>query len=206
MSKYIKERYTGTMPYKFIFNIDHDIYFEAMLESERCVAHNLNGQRCSRNVCIGINLCWSHLLKYKHLKIKTSTIPNAGKGLFAEDKSLAPDAVVFSEGDLIADYIGERIDRDTLIQRYAKHTAPYAFYLKNNVYIDSALERGFASLANAAPTQRQKNARFVPNMRENPQRIQLKATKSIRNGDEILAGYGTSYKFDEEYKTKYMRL
>ena len=156
MSKYIKERYTGTMPYKFIFNIDHDIYFEAMLESERCVAHNLNGQRCSRNVCIGINLCWSHLLKYKHLKIKTSTIPNAGKGLFAEDKSLAPDAVVFSEGDLIADYIGERIDRDTLIQRYAKHTAPYAFYLKNNVYIDSALERGFASLANAAPTQRQK--------------------------------------------------
>jgi hypothetical protein len=31
--------------------------------------------------------CFSHLPEYLHLKVKPSTIPNAGKGLFAFDKT-----------------------------------------------------------------------------------------------------------------------
>ena len=193
------------MPYIFTFFIDHNQGFQSILETEQCVAQNANGHRCSRKVCIGINLCWSHLLKYKHLRIKHSTIPNAGKGLFAIDNKQPENAIIFKKGDVIADYIGQTINAQTLRNRYEKHTAPYGIYLKKDTYIDAATERGYASLANQAPQSALKNAKFVPNFRLNPQRVQLKATKEIRNGNDILTSYGRSYKFNEEYETKYVR-
>ena len=65
------------MPYEFLFKPTN---FECNLKKERCVGHTKSGYQCKRQVCIGLNYCFSHLLLEKHLQIKKSTILGAGKG------------------------------------------------------------------------------------------------------------------------------
>jgi hypothetical protein len=76
----------------------------------------------------------------RHLRIKPSTIHNAGKGLFAEDSTQAPNAIIFRRDDDIIEYIGESIDRAELNRRY-HHTASYALQVRgdnnNLLYIDN---------------------------------------------------------------------
>ena len=66
---------------KFKFFINNEVAFECPINSARCIAHNANGTRCKRRVCIGTPYCFSHLPIYLHLKIMPSTIPQAGKGV-----------------------------------------------------------------------------------------------------------------------------
>jgi len=181
------------MPYQFKFYVHDNVLFCARLQSERCVGRCKNGAQCSRTTVIGTDLCWSHLLQIKHLRIKTSTIPNAGKGLFATDQELGPDDIVFKKGATICSYEGELINADELRRRYGHHTAPYALQLRRDAFIDSATERGYASLANRGAAAGQNNARFVVYR----QSVLMKATKNIRNGQEILVSYGSAYRFDE---------
>jgi hypothetical protein len=72
---------------KFKFFVDNEVAFQCNINSSRCIGHNNNGQRCKRRVCMATPYCFSHLPEYLHLKVKPSTIPNAGKGLFAFDKT-----------------------------------------------------------------------------------------------------------------------
>ena len=60
----------------------------------------------------------------KHLKIKASTIPGAGKGLYAYGGTRNSGKVVFKPKQLIADYDGEHISKAVLVSRYGSHTAP----------------------------------------------------------------------------------
>ena len=59
-----------------IFFVNNKIAFECPINSVRCIAHNSNGARCKRRVCIGSPYCFGHLPMYLHLKIMTSTIPH----------------------------------------------------------------------------------------------------------------------------------
>jgi len=196
------------MVYKFSFKQPADNEcFTCKLKCERCVGINRNGQQCRRQVCLGTNWCYQHLLSVRHLKIATSTIPNAGKGLFAENKTAPANAILFRKGQTIIDYRGETIDDDELNDRYGAYTAPYAVKVADNEYTDAACQRGVASHANSnANTQHSNNATLSLDRRN--RRINLKATKNIRNGMEIFASYGREYKFHEqgvEFGTKYAR-
>lgn len=200
------------MPYKFIFRVDDQTVFQAQLHNEQCAAHTKTGERCKRRVIIGLDLCYSHLLSVKHLRIKPSTIPEAGRGLFALNPKVAKDAIIFKTGDVIADYIGETLSNIQLRQRYHGHTAPYTIQLavgKNppatSVYEDCALVRGYAALCNQALRKREQNARLRVNTRLKPHRAQLVAMKNIRNDCEVLTHYGEMYEFDEDAETKYVR-
>ena len=195
------------MGFLFKFIVNHNVVFHARLDSSQCTATAANtAHRCRRRVVIGQDLCYSHLLSIKHLRIKPSNIPNAGKGLFCIDTKQPANAVIYRKGDRIGEYIGERIDLDELNDRYGNTTSPYAMKITNNEFIDAATARGYASLANRAPSANQANAEFPNcNYRAIPHRIYLVAKKDIKNGDEILTSYGKSYRMNANEKNETVR-
>ena len=187
------------MPYKFKFYIGDNIKFQSNVESMRCEAMSKDDQRCKNKVCIGSPYCWVHLLHLKHLRIKESNLADAGKGLFAVDPSKPDNAVIFKKNDLIVDYGGEIISGVELVDRYGEYTAPYGVILNQNrnTYEDAALKRGAGSLANQNPIENRNNAFLMANYRANPQKIQVKAEKNIKNNKEIYVDYGDEYDFDD---------
>jgi len=197
------------MPYKFKFERPNEECFTCNLQRERCTGFNKNGiDRCKRECYIPTNYCYQHLQSIKHLKIAPSTIPNAGKGLFAFDKTQPQDAIIFRPNQTIIEYRGERTTQTEIDNRYGDFTAPYALQVNRNLFIDSACNRGIGSLANTT-----RNTNFRTNARlsvsnTNHGSASLKATSNIRNGREIFVPYGSSYRLNEngvECSTKYVK-
>ena len=170
------------MVYTFEYSVNGQVTFRGDLRGQRCIGHCRNGRRCSRRSVIGCPYCFQHLKSDRHLRIKPSTIHNAGKGLFAEDSTQAPNAIIFRRNDNIVEYTGQNIDIDELNRRYHHHTAPYALQVRGDndpLYVDAATVRGVGSLSNHRAGNHQ-NARFVVNYQNNTAR--LRAIKNIRNG------------------------
>jgi hypothetical protein len=151
------------MPQYFRFRIGHRLVFQGELLSARCQAHTRAGRQCGRQTVIGLGLCWTHLMSVRHLKIQTSTIPGAGKGLFALDRARPHRQVLFHTDAIICEYGGEILDEDEKDERYEDKTAPYAVKINRNRYEDGATERGVGSLCKCATSRnkRQCKARFV---------------------------------------------
>jgi len=185
------------MPYTFDFQAP-DADFSCGIETKRCRGIAKSGNRCKRLVAIGTPLCFQHR---KDIKVKPSSIPDAGKGLFAHNKSKPANEVIFKRGTVITQYGGEKnLTKEDIDDRYGNNTAPYGVKYANNRYEDAACERGVGSLANKG-TGGQINAKLYPNGRGS---IFLKATKNIRNNREILLSYGRQYRLNEpdvEYST-----
>lgn len=178
----------------FTFSVNGYVQFQCALQSHRCVQNKSNGQRCKLRTVIGTNMCWRHLLTHHNLRIKESGIPGAGKGLFAMSKQ---NEIVFRKGDVIIEYLGEVITKNELDGRYGEYTAPYALQETRNRYLDSACNRGIASLANRPPVgqSQMKNAEFVYDQRA--KKIYMVSTRDILNGSEILVSYGRQYRLHE---------
>jgi hypothetical protein len=168
--------------------------FQCKVQCGRCVARNKNGTRCKRNVCTGRKVCHTHRKVDVGLEVKTSNIPNAGKGLFA--------AREFKKDSVIGVYAGEVL---TLAQHSARHGAnkhdhgPYSIQVGNRI-VDAACRRGLMSLANGSKSMARANARFVDNIRPSGG-INVKATKRIRSGQEIIVYYGADYFKSAKYHT-----
>ena len=198
------------MPNFFEFSINHRIRFRGQLTTEQCSCISSIGRRCRNKTVIGSGYCWQHLLSIKHLRIKPSTIPNAGEGLFALNKRIPIGTLMFQEGDKLVEYHGEIINHNELERRYGDKTAPYGIEINHNRYEDGALLRGVGTLINHKPL-RQSNCRFsISKNNRNPQlnnKINIVATKNIYNGDELFVYYGDDYRFHEpgvSYRTVYM--
>lgn len=121
----------------------------------------------------------------KQLYVKTSTLPNAGKGLFT--KKFIP------KGTRIVEYKGrtrtwKEVQKD-------EDESPYIYYVKRNFVIDALNDKkALARYANdARGLQRVKdlsnNAEYV----EEGVRVFIEATKDIPAGGEIFVGYGPEY-------------
>jgi SET domain-containing protein len=134
-----------------------------------------------------------HLLRERKLRIKESTIPGVGKGLFALDKRAAGNAILFRRGDKIIMYDGEVVTQAQLQRRYGDFTAPYGIS-QGKFVEDSACRRGAGSLVNHAAA-RNTNARLAFSTRT--KKFMLIATKNIRNGDEIFCSYGKAYQHND---------
>ena len=183
------------MPKKFVFSVNDHQRFEGKLHTGRCSGTTKTGERCKRNCIIGFEYCYLHLEKEQQLRIKDSTIPQADKGLFAMNKNKDDDEIIFRAGDTITRYNGQVITQQQRRQRYGNKTAPYAVNVGNKV-IDAALKRGVGSLANTRPSKN--NATLSVYTRNNQPFASIKATKTIRNGDEIFNSYGgMQYKLNE---------
>lgn len=179
------------MPKNFKFYVDHALTFRCQLQSHRCESNNNNGRRCGNKSVIGTPVCWRHLLKHYHVRIKESQY---GKGLFAMDTTKDDNAVIFKRNDTIVQYEGEILNRNELNNRYGRRTAPYAVQQADDRYIDSACHRGVGSLINHAP-EAQSNCRFSYGRNNN---IQVKATKNIRNNRELFLNYNKGVRRNEQ--------
>jgi hypothetical protein len=190
------------MPQRFIFQEPNKTFsrFECDLESKQCQGYTQStAKRCKRNVVIGLPFCWSHLLNERKIRIKQSSIPQAGKGLFVEDKSKPKNEVVFQKNSFILEYNGEKIDRDELVRRYGKYTAPYGVELSKKLYEDAACKRGAGAMGNYSP-----KSNAILFLSKNKNSVIVVAKKNIRNSEEIFIDYGKSFRFDEGtfYTTK----
>ena len=199
------------MVYTFEYTINGVVTFRANLRGQQCTGHRKDGRRCSKRSVIGCPYCFLHLKSDRHLRIKPSTIANAGKGLYAEDSTQPDNAIIFRRGDNIIEYIGENINENELNRRYQIHTAPYAIQVRGNnnprgaLYIDAAAIRGAGSLSNHRRGN-QRNAELSVNFNNNTAR--LRATRNIVNGSEIFVDYGHQYQIHEagvNYRTKGVR-
>ena len=122
-------------------------------------------------------------------------IPNAGKGLFVFNPSVAPNDIVFRKGDKICNYNGELIDETELNRRYGDTTAPYAIELQKKQYSDAAIVRGLGSMLNHN-TKAKTNVRF--SIKRDNSDITIIASKNIRNNTELFVHYGKNYKMNEK--------
>ena len=169
-------------------------HLDAPLVSSRCKYTKNNHEQCKNKVVIGKNYCYVHRLYELHLQIKKSTIPNAGIGLFAIDKSKGNGEVVFKKSQKICDYNGEVISLNRLNARYGDTTAPYAIALNKNKYEDGAINRGIGTVVNHSSNKSKVNCRFSIK-RDNT--AEIIATKNIKNGAELFVDYGDDYKLNE---------
>jgi len=179
-------------------------HFDEKLKSVRCKGVTLRGLPCKRNVLIGTPYCKAHLMTVLKLSIRDSDIPNAGKGLFANQKGAAPGHIVFHAGDTITPYEGKRMSKIELNNLYGPDrlvTAPYAIErnyseehrgsIRPRSYVlDGATERGIANLANQAMNNEDNNAKLHEDT------AALVAIKDIAQGEEILTSYGNDYRLE----------
>lgn len=120
----------------------------------------------------------------KTLKVKTSTLPNAGKGLFAK--------VDFSKGSIVAQYEG-RLCKWKDVEDDVDNG--YIYHINDNAVIDAAQSfTTFGRYANdAAGLQKldglKNNAKYV----EDGKKVFITATKKITAGSEIFVSYGRHY-------------
>lgn len=150
---------------------------------------------CCRTATNIAPYCWRHALKLAKIKVRDSTIPGAGKGLFAQSTwrspAHGPRTLVFKKKDVIAEYLGEVIDEAELGRRYGTERAPYTIWVCDGTYVDAARLRSYAAMANDARGHGRCNARFTHGSATRPPEI--RATRDIYNGDEILVSYGDAY-------------
>jgi len=136
------------------------------------------------------------------IRRRDSTIPGAGKGVFAT--AFIPD------GHWICPYVGESINQNCLESRYpGDQVAPYAVDDGRRRYIDSACLRGIGSIANglfdaAGSSRPQDQHNAIIEARPDGSRW-LRATRDIPDGSEIFVWYGDAYTLEDNHQTKRRR-
>lgn len=122
----------------------------------------------------------------KKLIVKKSTIPGAGKGLFAK--------VLIPKGTRIVEYKGQIVTWKE-IEKMADERNGYVFFFNNKHCIDAwKTKKGVAHFANDA-----KGITRVEGVKNNSEyvtekkRCFIEASKDIPAGAEILVGYGAEY-------------
>jgi SET domain-containing protein len=116
--------------------------------------------------------------------VKKSTIPRAGKGLFA--------AKTFHRNDKIVRYGGEHLTRREINARYPGDTvAQYAVRTREGGYIDARnTNAGVARYANHKTAAQGANAALVSVGRD---RVAIEAERRIQPRHEIFVDYGAEF-------------
>ena len=166
--------------------------FACALRCGRCTAKTTGGLRCRNRVCLGAPVCWQHTRRDKGLRLAKSTIPGAGRGVFALGRS-------FRAGEIVCTYEGERMSKAQVDRRYPGDvTAPYTLCSPGGRCMDGACRRGVGSMLNGV-MDGSHNVVFD----WHKGRPVVRATRAIRDGDELLADYGPDYRFDMRHSTRY---
>lgn len=173
------------------------------IHCHRCEQTRPNGARCKNRVCFGSPLCHQHNSMKYGVRIKKSTVPGAGKGLFATR--------AFRRDEWICPYPGEIITSACVDQRYpGDMTAAYVEVLPGGRAVDCACKRGAGSLANAHfksdgtvhSVHRHNAVSSHRPVGDGTSGVWLKSRRNIRAGDEIFHWYGDGgYKLEQNHST-----
>lgn len=151
----------------------------------RCTGHTLKGAQCKRRTG-KTQYCYSHLEKIEHVKIKKSTIPAAGYGLFTTVRRPARRKVV--------EYRGNKVSRprntlagDYVLETTGAHPPPYTYIDANHTTAGSGR---FSNMAKAS-NHLSNNAKLSLDYRGH--KANIVSTRAIPAGREILTSYGRGY-------------
>lgn len=145
---------------------------------------------------------WATLsLLSQGVQVRTSSIANAGLGLWA-DRDFAPY-------DIITEYTGAVISKKQMVQLTVQHRFQYVAQMTNDLYIDGFrfddVSRACGSMANDPRDSKRYNSRLYasnpppsirPEVRKGRKtrlRLFLVAIRSIPKGSEVFFGYGKEY-------------
>lgn len=162
---------------------DKTCHIKNELEQRRCIAIKPNQKQC-KLTSIFLPYCQKHTKTELGLEVKTSTLPNAGNGLFALKE--------FQKYDIITEYIGDKITNTNADEIYGvelNDLIPYGVSLNSRYIIDSACVRGIGSLANDSRSSKINNASLIIEKGH----VFLQATKKILIGQEVFVNYGNEY-------------
>lgn len=194
------------MPSRITFRVTTGVNqnWQCRIHCARCTYIKADGIQCRNRVCYGSPLCWQHNKILYGVKSRPSTIPGAGKGLFAT-RAFAQDA-------WICPMTCEQITQACLNQRYpGDMTAPYVDVDENQNITDCACSRGIGSQANALfdanglvldQNLHNANANTRFNANGNSMGIWIEARTNIAAGDEIFLWYGPNYRLENNHETK----
>ena len=151
------------------------------LKCGRCTAQTAKGTQCRNRVCIGVDICHAHRKSKLGLVVKTSTLPNAGKGLFTTKELKKKRRLHMKyQGDILTP---EQNDERHGASQY-DHNA-YGLQVGDSI-IDASCKRGLMSLANGSKSKSTSNAEFTKSG-------YVRTTKKIPANKEILVHYGKDY-------------
>lgn len=148
----------------------------------RCAHVGRNG-RCTQAISVTHPYCPKHTRQVLGLRVAKSSIPNAGKGLFADRD--------FSIGENIVRYGGEILTTAQYDKRYADDAmGAYGVQLDEDRVIDA--RRTDAGVARYAcdyhGSRRKPNAEYVAD--DETDEVWVVATRKIKKGQEIFTDYG----------------
>lgn len=152
-----------------------------VMPSHFCTAHTKAGSLCRQRTAKG-QYCWNHLRSIRGLRIKRSSVPRAGFGLFA-DRDLPAGYKVDYTGDLAP--LASDADGGAYFLQLTKHSA-----------IDAArTDSGEGRWVNdPRGADKEANTEFVlytpPGK---PRQACVRTLRPIEKGEEILVKYGAAY-------------
>ena len=141
-----------------------------------CNAKTKAGLPCKKHTCKFAPKCASHT----KVQVKPSTIPGAGRGLFARQD--------IGRGEVISDYkIGtQKMNHAQFMKKYPSGRATHVWSPSKGIYYDgSNLQKSVAGAANRASGN--SNARINGGGK-------VVTKQSVKKGAEILVNYGSSYR------------
>jgi len=152
---------------------------EVRMGTRRCAATTRAGAQCRALTRHG-EYCWVHLAQLRGVRIKASTIPAAGKALYA--------ARDFKKGDVVARYTG-----DTVATGGDHGGSAYVLELSEEVSIDAARTDTAEGrmLNDSRGSGKRNNCRFSCN--QAAKTAVLRATRNIKKGEELFVGYGRAF-------------
>jgi hypothetical protein len=157
---------------------------EIQMPTQRCTADTKQGKQCGQRTQHG-EYCWIHLSQLHGARIKSSLVPNAGKGLFANRN--------FKKGEVIGNYTGDIVRIDKLSSDKNLPRSAYILELTETLGIDAArTNTSEGRMVNDARRSGFKNnVKFSANQRNKT--AKLIALRTIKKGEEFLISYGRNY-------------
>jgi transposase InsO family protein len=152
-----------------------------VMPSQRCTADTAAGAHCRQRTRRG-QFCWQHLSKLRGVRIKRSTIPGAGFGIFAS-RDLPPNTRLGYTGDKLRDLADD--DGGAYFLELTKGTA-----------IDAArTNTGEGRWVNdPRGTDKAANCEFTLHTPPGkPRQACVRTTRLVPKGEELLCKYGAAY-------------
>jgi SET domain len=175
----------------FYYNSDKTV-FECPLVVSACTAIDEHGHVCGKQTLVE-PLCPAHLAHIFGVGVRVSSIPNAGFGLFALRDIRKKDLIT-------PPYTGVVHTADSINALYKNGSAPYALGINSDMFVDAACQRSWAAFINHTGMTKS-NAKFA--IWAAQQTANIRATKDIKAGSEILLHYGKNYfRFNDNVHTR----
>jgi SET domain-containing protein len=146
------------------------------------------GIRCKLNACTTGPRCWQHTKIVEGVRVKQSTVPQAGLGLFASRS--------FTPNQFVSTYSGEEMTEAQLRQRYENTPyGPFGVYtmeVGRDRYVDARNSNsGNARYINDARGTGKSNNTRITKSADSTRKI--KTTKHVAAGSEFFVNYGREY-------------